>query len=101
MRMGSEPAPGASPERQQLLGEDVRVMTERGERQFASGDRIMFLKNERGLGVKNGTLAAIEQVSAPHIAVRTDDGRRVAFDLTDYATIDHGSAAPELATAVV
>jgi ATP-dependent exoDNAse (exonuclease V) alpha subunit len=33
-----------------------RSKLERGERQFASGDRIMFLRNERGLGVKNGTL---------------------------------------------
>src|SRR3546814_1105736 len=38
------------------LGTDVRVSAERGAREFAGGDRIMFLKNERGLGVKNGTL---------------------------------------------
>jgi ATP-dependent exoDNAse (exonuclease V) alpha subunit len=31
------------------LGQDVRVSAERGARDFASGDRIMFLKNERGL----------------------------------------------------
>ncbi len=46
------------------LGDDVRVTVERGERSFASGDRVMFLQNERGLGVKNGTLGTIEQVSA-------------------------------------
>src|SRR3546814_11498000 len=45
------------------LGEDVRVTVERGERSFASGDRIMFLQNERGLGVKNGTLGTVEEVS--------------------------------------
>jgi ATP-dependent exoDNAse (exonuclease V) alpha subunit len=44
------------------LGQDVRVSAERGAREFA-GDRIMFLKNERGLGVKNGTLGKVEQVS--------------------------------------
>jgi ATP-dependent exoDNAse (exonuclease V) alpha subunit len=38
------------------LGADTVIKTERGERGFASGDRIMFLKNERGLGVKNGSL---------------------------------------------
>jgi ATP-dependent exoDNAse (exonuclease V) alpha subunit len=32
------------------LGNDVTIRAERGERQFASGDRIMFLRNERGLG---------------------------------------------------
>ena len=46
------------------LGDDVRLTVERGERSFARGDRIMFLQNERGLGVKNGTLGTIEEVSA-------------------------------------
>ena len=75
------------------LGEDVRVTVERGERSFASGDRVMFLANERGLGVKNGTLGAIEQVSAQSMTVQTDDGRSIAFDLKDYDRIDHGYAA--------
>src|SRR3546814_14389530 len=53
----------------------------------------MFLKNERGLGVKNGTLGQVERVSPDSMAVRLDDGRRIAFDLKDYAHIDHGYAA--------
>ena len=75
------------------LGDDVAVKTERGERQFATGDRIMFLRNERGMGVKNGTLATIERVSPEGMAVRLDDGRGVAFDTKDYAHVDHGYAA--------
>ena len=75
------------------LGEDVRVTVERGERNFAAGDRVMFLQNERGLGVKNGTLGTIEQVSTTSMTVQTDDGRSVAFDLKDYDRIDHGYAA--------
>ncbi len=75
------------------LGEDVHLKVERGARSFASGDRVMFLQNERGLGVKNGTLGAIERVSAQSMSVRTDDGRNVSFDLKDYNRIDHGYAA--------
>jgi len=75
------------------LGDDVRLTVERGERHFASGDRVMFLQNERGLGVKNGTLGIVEQVSAQSMTVRTDDGRSVQFDLKDYNKIDHGYAA--------
>ncbi len=75
------------------LGEDVRVTVERGTRSFAAGDRVMFLQNERGLGVKNGTLGTIEEVSEQSMSVRTDDGRTVAFDLKDYDRIDHGYAA--------
>jgi Ti-type conjugative transfer relaxase TraA len=77
----------------QMLGQDVGLRVERGERAFASGDRVMFLKNERSLGVKNGTLGTVEQVSSTAMRVRTDDGRSVAFDLKDYAHVDHGYAA--------
>ncbi|MBA2932592.1 Ti-type conjugative transfer relaxase TraA [Sphingomonas sp. CGMCC 1.13654] len=75
------------------LGDDVPMKVERGDRAFASGDRIMFLRNERSLDVKNGTLGTVEQVSAGHMAVRTDDGRSVAFDTKDYRDLDHGYAA--------
>ncbi|MCP3417954.1 Ti-type conjugative transfer relaxase TraA, partial [Bradyrhizobium brasilense] len=75
------------------LGDDVRLTVERGARNFASGDRVMFLQNERGLGVKNGTLGTIEQVGRQSISVQTDDGRSVKFDLKDYNKIDHGYAA--------
>ncbi|WP_341713217.1 Ti-type conjugative transfer relaxase TraA [Erythrobacter sp.] len=75
------------------LGIDVTIRAERGERQFASGDRIMFLRNERGLSVKNGTLGTVEQVTPQRMAVRTDDGRSVAFHTKDYVHIDHGYAA--------
>jgi Ti-type conjugative transfer relaxase TraA len=75
------------------LGDEVRVTVERGARHFASGDRVMFLQNERGLGVKNGTLGTVEQVNAQSMTVRTDDSRSVQFDLKDYNKIDHGYAA--------
>jgi Ti-type conjugative transfer relaxase TraA len=75
------------------LGEDQAVTTGRGERAFAEGDRVMFLRNERGLGVKNGSLGQVEVVTSSRMAVRLDDGRQVAFDLKDYADIDHGYAA--------
>ena len=75
------------------LGDEVRVTVERGDRGFASGDRVMFLQNERGLGVKNGTLGTVEQVSAQSMTVQTDDDRSVRFDLKDYNRIDHGYAA--------
>jgi Ti-type conjugative transfer relaxase TraA len=75
------------------LGDEVRVTVERGGRSFASGDRVMFLQNERGLGVRNGTLGTVEQVSAQSMTVQTDDGRFVRFEFKDYNRIDHGYAA--------
>jgi len=80
-----------------ILGEDRALATERGERAFAAGDRIMFLRNERSLGVKNGTLGTVERIEshrgvATSLTVRLDDGRQVSFDLKDYAHFDHGYA---------
>ncbi|WP_338469153.1 Ti-type conjugative transfer relaxase TraA (plasmid) [Sphingomonas sp. gentR] len=75
------------------LGEDVAFRAERGERQFAAGDRLMFLRNERSLGVKNGTLGTIEGVTSDRMSVRLDNGDRVAFESKDYAHVDHGYAA--------
>ncbi|WP_310540811.1 Ti-type conjugative transfer relaxase TraA [Phenylobacterium sp.] len=81
------------------LGADQVVQTERGERAFAAGDRVMFLRNERSMGVKNGSLGTVERIE-PHggggssLAVRLDgaERREVRFDLKDYAQIDHGYA---------
>jgi len=74
------------------LGPDQVVETTRGARLFAEGERIVFLRNERELGVKNGTLGTIEQISETRLGVRLDDGRRVAFDHKGYTDLDHGYA---------
>jgi Ti-type conjugative transfer relaxase TraA len=75
------------------LGEDVKIKAERGDRQFATGDRLMFLRNDRDLGVKNGSLGQIKQVSPHSMTVKLDDGRSIAFDTKNYAHVDHGYAA--------
>lgn len=75
------------------LGANVAVRTERGTRLFADNDRILFLKNERDLGVKNGTLGTVEKAATDTLAVRLDDGRRITVDLKSYAHVDHGYAA--------
>src|SRR4051794_37073740 len=65
------------------------------ERAFAAGDRVMFLRNERSMGVKNGTLGTLERIEGSLLTVRLDgaEGRAVSFDLKDYAAVDHGYAA--------
>jgi len=92
------------------LGEDIVLPTELGQRSFAVGDRIYFLRNERGLGgpggtgatgVKNGTLGTITAIDGAgegaRLSVRLDRdgaaGDGVVFDLAEYAHIDHGYAA--------
>ena len=81
---------------------DQVLATERGERAFATGDRLYFLRNERGLGVKNGTLGTLVAIEAggERLTVRLDGpggkaggGADVTFTLRDYDHIDHGYAA--------
>jgi ATP-dependent exoDNAse (exonuclease V) alpha subunit len=76
------------------LGADQVIQTERGERTFAAGDRVMFLRNERSMGVKNGTLGTLQRLDGASLTVRLDgaDRREVRFELKDYAQIDHGYA---------
>jgi len=85
------------------LGPDHTVQTELGLRALAEGDRVYFLRNERGLGVKNGTLGTVERIGRTgpgpcdaRLAVRLDgagQGRSVTVDLATYADLDWGYAA--------
>ena len=75
------------------LGPDQGVKTARGMRDFAAQDRVMFLRNERSLGVKNGTLGTVETINHGAMGVRLDDGRRVTVDLKTYNDLDYGYAA--------
>jgi len=75
------------------LGENHQINTERGIKPFAEGDRIMFLRNDRSMGVKNGSLGEIKAIGRNGITVRMDRGETVSFDPKAYATFDHGYAA--------
>ena len=77
---------------------EVSVVTNDGERKFSSGDRVIFLENNRDLGVKNGTLGVVTSVSEGRLVARLDaaqgagEGREVSVSMADYASIDHGYA---------
>jgi len=75
------------------LGPDQAVETTSGERAFAVGDRVMFLRNERSLGVKNGTLGTLTALRRSGMEVRLDDGQTLRFDRNQYADLTHGYAA--------
>ena len=81
----------ARKERGELAG-SARFVTERGGREFAAGDRIVFLKNDRDLGVKNGTLGTVERAEDGSLAVRLDSGEARQVQASQYAAVDHGYA---------
>jgi hypothetical protein len=74
------------------LGLEKDFETSRGTRAFGAGDRLLFLRNERQLGVKNGTLGTVEAIQGASLVVRADDGREVRVDTGAYADFDHGYA---------
>lgn len=77
------------------LAEGAPFQTNEGRRMFAAGDQIVFLRNEKWLGVKNGMLGKVLWASPGRIMVQIGEGsgcRRVAVDQTIYDDLDHGYA---------
>ncbi|ARM11059.1 MULTISPECIES: Ti-type conjugative transfer relaxase TraA [Rhizobium] len=88
------------------LGESRSFRTERGAREFAAGDRIIFLENARfieprarRLGpqyVKNGMLGTVVSTGDAKgevlLSVRLDNGSKVVFGEDSYGNVDHGYA---------
>jgi len=75
-----------------LRGQDAPFKTEQTRRQFASGDRVMFLENNKQLGVMNGTTGTVERAAPGCLVVNTDEGKRVEIEQDQYNKIDHGYA---------
>lgn len=81
--------------------------TERGQREFATGDRIIFLENARFVEsrarqrgpqyVKNGMLGTVvstgDNRGGTLLSVRLDNGRDVVISEDSYTNVDHGYAA--------
>lgn len=57
-------------------------------RQFASGDQVMFLRNDRNLGVVNGTVGTIVGTGDHSLKIETRTGTK-EVDLKSYNHIDH------------
>lgn len=84
-------------------GGEFTFQTNDGKRQFAPGDRIVFLENNRDLGVKNGMLGTVRHIepgqlgSSPMIIATLDgskdaEARSISIPMDSYQAIDHGYA---------
>jgi Ti-type conjugative transfer relaxase TraA len=88
------------------LGPDIRVQVQKqirdGDgnvqqracyRTFAEGDRILFTRNDRALGVQNGALGDVLNLDASGaFKVRLDDGNVITFNAADYGHLAQGYA---------
>lgn len=75
------------------LGEEAMFASERGEKPFAAGDQILFLKNERSLGVFNGSTGQVVEANRNRLKVlvegQTDP---IILRANEYNHIDYGYA---------
>ena len=77
-----------------LAGEEVKIRTSTGTKAFAVGERVLFLRNEKSLGVKNGTFGTVEAFDQDgRLSVSLAGGRRVAVDTRFYNNLTYGYAA--------
>jgi len=72
-------------------GDKLAVYSE-SETAFSRGDKVVFLKNNQGLGVRNGETGIVQKVDRHgDISVKMDNGRVVSFNINKgYNYLDHG-----------
>lgn len=75
------------------IGSNLQVYTQKA-REFSDGDKILFLKNDKGLGVKNGQTGFIDSIDGSgNLRVKLENGKELSFNpATQYKYITHGYA---------
>ncbi|SDO86297.1 Ti-type conjugative transfer relaxase TraA [Aureimonas jatrophae] len=75
------------------LADERTIMTARGHRQFAIGDRVLFLENDRQLAVRNGSIGTVASFADGTMFVDVPD-RETAVPIAPggYINVDHGYA---------
>ncbi|MBY2988736.1 Ti-type conjugative transfer relaxase TraA [Rhizobium leguminosarum] len=78
-----------------VVADGFAFKTEDGTRMFATGDQIVFLKNEGSLGVKNGMLAKVLEAAPGRIVAEIGEGEhrhQITIEQRFYNNLDHGYA---------
>lgn len=83
-----------------LKGEDARFTTQPSkdaqekDKQFAAGDRVITLQNDRGLNVKNGQTWTVSDARDGGLTLKRDgDGKELKVSDKQYKHIDHAYCA--------
>jgi len=84
--------------RQQLIDKkyltvaDSSFISSRGKINLTTGDRVLFRKNDRGIGVQNGSVGTVVKFLGGDLSVKLDTGKLVKFNGSEYDSISHGYA---------
>lgn len=73
---------------------ETLLSTGTGQRAFSDGERIVFTRNDKETGVKNGMLGTVQRVSDSKMSVLLDGDKptKVTFDPRQFRSFDHGYA---------
>ncbi|MEP5732343.1 MAG: AAA family ATPase [Sulfitobacter sp.] len=74
--------------------DEVLMQTPTGKRAIGADDRIVFTRNDKDLGVKNGMLGTVQSASDGRLTVQLDGSgkRKLTFDPRAYNSFDYGYA---------
>jgi hypothetical protein len=76
------------------LGETHEIATSQGRKAFSVRDRVRFMRNERSMGVRNGSLGTVEGIEGGVLSIRLDGAEKaLQVDTKFYPHLDHGYAA--------
>ena len=80
------------------LEDGITYQTTHGKREFASGDRLLFTRNDRETGVKNGMLGTVTKTDQHRLTIALDDKdennqpNEMTISIKGYQDIEHGYA---------
>ncbi len=76
------------------LGQGVEYKTDQGRKEFAVGDRLIFLENNKDLNVKNGMLGTVVDIKNGVLTTQVDGKGKRTVELSEekYTAIDYGYA---------
>ena len=63
------------------------------EREFAKGDKVVFLQNDSGLAVQNGLTGTVERINSKgDMWIELGPAQKVELNIADYPCLDYGYA---------
>jgi len=78
-----------------VIGREFPFETSNGSKKMGRGDRLIFLRNDNSLGVKNGTVGQVLTAAKNDIVVRVgedDNYKCIHVNSKNYSEIDYGYA---------
>ncbi|GAA6210625.1 hypothetical protein NBRC116602_03650 [Hyphomicrobiales bacterium 4NK60-0047b] len=80
------------------LEDGITYQTTHGKREFAPGDRLLFTRNHRETGLKNGMLGTVTNTAEHCLTIALDEKQEsdqpneMTISIKDYQDIEHGYA---------